>query len=161
MGGTSDGTGNVSSAAEYNIWVDPEAAKIVFNSGLQITMVGWDNSYKYAMLKEREISQIRELNSKLGNFSVDIQKVLIDLTKEWYDFYGFDLPDPITMAIALENSIIEESQDCHVIVDTRDGITRGQTIVDYFDVEGKNQNVRVVTKSSNKKFMSLLLDLLR
>jgi inosine-uridine nucleoside N-ribohydrolase len=65
------------------------------------------------------------------------------------------------MAIALENSIIEESQDCHVIVDTRDGITRGQTIVDYFDVEGKNQNVRVVTKSSNKKFMSLLLDLLR
>jgi purine nucleosidase len=113
------------------------------------------------MLKEPEISQIRELNSKLGNFSVDIQKVLIDLTKEWYDFYGFDLPDPITMAIALENSIIEESQDCHVIVDTRDGITRGQTIVDYFNVEGKNQNVRVVTKSSNKKFMSLLLDLLR
>ena len=82
------------------------------------------------MLKEREISQIRELNSKLGNFSVDIQKVLIDLTKEWYDFYGFDLPDPITMAIALENSIIEESQDCHVIVDTRDGMTRWQTIVD-------------------------------
>ena len=161
MGGTSDGYGNVSAAAEFNIWVDPEAAKIVFDSELQITMVGWDNSYKYAMLKEREISQIRELNSKLGNFSVDIQKVLIDLTKEWYDFYGFDLPDPITMAIALENSIIEESQDCHVIVDTRDGITRGQTIVDYFDVEGKNQNVRVVTKSSNKKFMSLLLDLLR
>jgi purine nucleosidase len=160
-GGTSDGSGNVSAAAEFNIWVDPEAAKIVFDSELQITMVGWDNSYKYAMLKEREISQIRELNSKLGNFSVDIQKVLIDLTKEWYDFYGFDLPDPITMAIALENSIIEESQDCHVIVDTRDGITRGQTIVDYFDVEGKNQNVRVVTKSSNKKFMSLLLDLLR
>ena len=161
MGGTSDGSGNVSAAAEFNIWVDPEAAKIVFDSELQITMVGWDNSYKYAMLKEPEISQIRELNSKLGNFSVDIQKVLIDLTKEWYDFYGFDLPDPITMAIALENSIIEESQDCHVIVDTRDGITRGQTIVDYFNVEGKNQNVRVVTKSSNKKFMSLLLDLFR
>ena len=45
MGGTSDGTGNVSAAAEYNIWVDPEAAQIVFNSGLAITMVGWDNSY--------------------------------------------------------------------------------------------------------------------
>tara|TARA_B100000902_G_scaffold210811_1_gene200475 strand:+ start:1039 stop:2025 length:987 start_codon:yes stop_codon:yes gene_type:complete len=161
MGGTSDGSGNVSAAAEFNIWVDPEAAKVVFDSQLQITMVGWDNSYKYAMLKEPEINQIMELNSKLGTFSVEIQKVLINLTKEWYDFYGFDLPDPITMAIALDNSIIEESQDCHVIVDTRDGITRGQTIVDYFDVEGKNQNVRVVTKSSNKKFMNLLLDLLR
>jgi len=160
MGGTSDGTGNVSAAAEFNIWVDPEAAKIVFDSDLQLTMVGWDNSYKYAMLKEDEIEQIRSLDTKLADFSVDIQKVLINLTKEWYDFYGFDLPDPITMAIALDNSIIEESQDLHVIVDTRDGITRGQTIVDYFDIEDKNKNVRVVTKSSNDKFMNMLLDLL-
>lgn len=160
MGGTSDGTGNVSAAAEFNIWVDPEAAKRVFDSGLKITMVGWDNSYKYAMLKEDEIKKLRALNSKLADFSVDIQKVLINLTKEWYDFYGFDLPDPITMAIALDNSIIEESQDLHVIIDTRDGITRGQTIVDYFNVENKNKNTRVVTKSSNKKFMNMLMDLL-
>ena len=41
MGGTSDGTGNVSPTAEFNIWVDPEAAAIVFDSGLPITMVGW------------------------------------------------------------------------------------------------------------------------
>lgn len=160
MGGTSDGTGNVSSAAEYNIWVDPEAAKLVFNSGLQITMVGWDNSYKYAMLKEGEINQLKSLNSNLADFSVDIQKVLINLTKEWYDFYGFDLPDPITMSIAIDNSIIEDSKNCHVIVDTRDGITRGQTIVDFFDIERKNKNIRVVTKSSNKKFMEMLLHLL-
>ena len=160
MGGTSDGTGNVSASAEFNIWVDPEAAKRVFDSGLKITMVGWDNSYKYAMLKEDEIKKLRALNSKLADFSVDIQKVLINLTKEWYDFYGFDLPDPITMAIALDNSIIEESQDLHVIIDTRDGITRGQTIVDYFNVENKNKNTRVVTKSSNKKFMNMLMDLL-
>ena len=50
MGGTSDGSGNVSAAAEYNIWVDPEAAQIVFNSGMQITMVGWDNSYKLSLI---------------------------------------------------------------------------------------------------------------
>ena len=157
MGGTSDGSGNVSAAAEYNIWVDPEAAKIVFDSGMQITMVGWDNSYKYAMLKEDEMNLIKSLNTKYADFSVDIQKTLIDLTYRTYGFYGFDLPDPITMAIALDNEIIEESQQLDVIVDTRDGLTRGQTIVDYFGVENKHKNIRVVTKANKKKFMDLLI----
>ena len=105
MGGTSDGTGNVSAAAEYNIWVDPEAAQMVFNSGLAITMVGWDNSYKYAMLKDKEINDLKSLNTKYADFCVDIQKTLIELTYASYGFYGFDLPDPITMAIALDNDI--------------------------------------------------------
>jgi len=157
MGGTSDGTGNVSAAAEYNIWVDPEAAKIVFDSEIQITMVGWDNSYKYAMLKEEEMSSLKSLKTKYADFSVDIQKTLIDLTYKTYGFYGFDLPDPITMAVALDNEIIEESQQLDVIVDTRDGLTRGQTIVDYFGVEKKHKNIRVVTKASKQKFMDLLI----
>ena len=161
MGGTSDGTGNVSAAAEYNIWVDPEAAKIVFDSGLDITMVGWDNSFKYAMLKEKEIKDLKSLNTKYADFCVDIQKTLTELTHETYGFYGFDLPDPITMAIALDNSIILESQQLHVLVDTRDGITRGQTIVDYFNAEKGKQNVRVVTKSNNKGFLSLLTSLVK
>ncbi|MDA0345270.1 MAG: nucleoside hydrolase [Proteobacteria bacterium] len=161
MGGTSDGTGNVSAAAEYNIWVDPEAAEIVFNSGLPITMVGWDNSYKYAMLKDNEIKSLKSINTPYADFCVDIQKTLIDLTYETYGFYGFDLPDPITMAVALENSIILESQQLHVLIDTRDGITRGQTIVDYFNTEKGNQNVRVVTKSDKDKFLELLIDLVK
>ena len=161
MGGTSDGTGNVSAAAEYNIWVDPEAAQIVFNSGLAITMVGWDNSYKYAMLKDKEINDLKSLNSKYADFCVDIQKTLIELTYASYGFYGFDLPDPITMAIALDNDIILESQQLYVLVDVRDGITRGQTIVDYFNAEQGNQNVRVVTKSHDKGFLNLLTELVK
>ena len=161
MGGTSDGTGNVSAAAEYNIWVDPEAAKTVFNSGLQITMVGWDNSYKYAMLKDEEINILKSLETKYAAFCVDIQKTLIELTYATYGFYGFDLPDPITMAIAIDNKLIVESQQLHVVVDARDGITRGQTIVDYFDAEKKEQNIRVVTKSDEKGFLNLLSELVK
>ena len=161
MGGTSDGSGNVSAAAEYNIWVDPEAAKIVFNSGLAVTMVGWDNSYKYAMLKDKEINELKSLKTKYADFCVDIQKTLIELTYASYGFYGFDLPDPITMAIALDNDIILESQQLHVLVDVRDGITRGQTIVDYFNAEQGDQNVRVVTKSDNLGFLNLLTELVK
>ena len=63
------------------------------------------------------------------------------------------------MAIALDNKLIVESQQLHVVVDTRDGITRGQTIVDYFDAEKEEQNIRVVTKSDNKGFLNLLSEL--
>lgn len=161
MGGTSDGSGNVSASAEYNIWVDPEAAQIVFNSGLAITMVGWDNSYKYAMLKDKEINELKSLKTKYADFCVDIQKTLIELTYASYGFYGFDLPDPITMAIALDNDIILESQQLHVLVDVRNGITRGQTIVDYFNAEQGDQNVRVVTKSDNLGFLNLLKELVK
>ena len=128
---------------------------------MKITMVGWDNSYKYAMLKEDEMSLLKSLKTKYADFSVDIQKTLIDLTFRTYGFYGFDLPDPITMAIALDNKIIEESQQLDVIVDTRDGLTRGQTIVDYFGVENKHKNIRVVTKANKKRFMDLLINSLQ
>ena len=110
------------------------------------------------MLKNEEIKALRSLKTKYADFCVDIQKTLIEITNESYGFYGFDLPDPITMAIAIDNSVILESQQTHVVVDTRDGITRGQTIVDYFNAEKGNQNIRVVTKSDNKKFLELLID---
>jgi purine nucleosidase len=96
------------------------------------------------------------LNIKYSDFCIDIQKTLIELTHSWYGFCGFDLPDPITMAVAIDNSVILESQQLHVIVDTREGITRGQTIVDFYDNEKGNQNVRVVTKSDKEKFLNML-----
>ena len=61
----------------------------------------------------------------------------------------------------MDNNIILESQQLHVLVDARDGITRGQTIVDYFNAEQGNQNVRVVTKSDEKRFLNLLTELVR
>ena len=65
------------------------------------------------------------------------------------------------MAIAIDNKLIVESQQLHVVVDTRDGITRGQTIVDYFNAEKEDQNIRVVTKSDEKGFISLLSELVK
>ena len=113
------------------------------------------------MLREKEIEKVKSINTKYSDFVVDIQKTLRELTLKTYGHDGFDLPDPITMAIAIDNSIIEESQQLHVVVDTRDGLTRGQTIVDYFDAENGEQNIRVVTKSSKEKFMELLMDSVR
>ena len=77
------------------------------------------------------------------------------MKSDWVFISYFGLA-AITMAVAIDNSVILESQQLHVIVDTRDGITRGQTIVDFYDNEKGNQNVRVVTKSDNEKLLNML-----
>ena len=64
MGGTRQGHGNITPVGEYNFWADPEAAKIVFESGMSIKMVGWDISRNYAVLNPQEVSNLRSLPLK-------------------------------------------------------------------------------------------------
>ena len=99
MGGTSDHRGNITAVAEYNVWADPEAAGLVFESGAPITMVGWDISRRFAVITPSDADGLRSLGP-LGAWSVDIQRTLVEFCREHTLLYGFDLPDPIAMAIA-------------------------------------------------------------
>jgi purine nucleosidase len=71
MGGVGYGYGNVTPVAEYNLWVDPEAAKIVFEAGLPLTMVGWDLSRLYAVFEPQDAEEIRTLGTELAHFCMD------------------------------------------------------------------------------------------
>jgi purine nucleosidase len=157
MGGIGLGHGNVVPAAEYNIWVDPDAAKIVFESGLPITMVGWDISQKYATFDDSQAEELKSL-SPLGAFCVDIQQGLRRFGIEKLDLGGFDLPDPIAMSVALDPTVATVTKHLHVAIETKSELTRGATVVDHLGITGQEPNTRVVLVASRERFLHVLYD---
>jgi purine nucleosidase len=127
MAGSPDGVGNVNALGEYNVWADPEAAAIVLAADGVKTMIGWNISRQFAVVTHEEQRRLRDVG-RLGRFAVEING---DVDQYALDtgLVGFDLPDPIAMAVALDDSIIVEYTDEWLVVGL-DGPTRGCTIPD-------------------------------
>lgn len=161
MGGTGQGHGNMSPVGEYNFWADPEAAKIVFESGMPLKMVGWDISRTYAVLNPQDIAELRSIGTPLATFCVDIQAALIKYALTQSKLPGFDLPDPITTAIALQPEVATETRLLYVAIETQSELCRGQSVVDHFGILEQKPNTEVVLKASRDKFWHMLCDAVR
>ena len=156
MGGSSNALGNITKFAEYNFWVDPEAADVVLNSGIPITVIGWDPSLYDAMIDTEKIQEIDNIGTKYSKFTNDIQVVLREMMKDIFGSDSYDLPDPLAMSVYLDNEIISQSVEVNVRVDTRDGMTRGGCILDFLNLEPEAPKIRVVQRCHGDKFYSLL-----
>jgi purine nucleosidase len=156
MGGTIQGYGNVTAVAEYNIWADPEAAKIVFSSSLPITVVDWYISKTYASFTQPEIDTLRSIGTPLAQFCVDIQRAHAKFSREVAHTEGFVLADPIAMAIALDKSVATEIRRFFVTVDTESSLCRGQTVVDHSGTMQQAPNVAAVISASREQFLQIL-----
>ncbi len=155
MGGASDNYGNITPVSEYNIWADPEAAEAVFASGMPITMIGWDISRKYAVIDDAEAASLRQIGTPQAHAAVDCQATLRRFCQDT-GLAGFDLPDPIAVAVALDDSVATQSFEAAVFVSTHDGLTRGQTILDDRAMTERPPTVRVVSAASRERFMAVL-----
>ncbi|AWZ47493.1 pyrimidine-specific ribonucleoside hydrolase RihA [Clostridiaceae bacterium 14S0207] len=156
MGGAADG-GNWTPAAEFNILVDPEAADVVFKSGVPIVMCGLDVTHK-AQVYDEDIEKFRGLSNATGKLVAELLDFFAIFHKdERFGFKGAPLHDPCAVAYVIDPSIIE-TKKCHVEIETKGEFTLGATVVDYNDISKKEKNADVAFNIDREKFIQMIYD---
>jgi purine nucleosidase len=143
MGGAPCCEGNVTPAAEYNIWCDPEAARVVMRSGMAVELVGWQLCRGRAVLNAAEIEEVRSFGSPVAKFAIECNSRAQQAFLEQSGEHGIALPDPVAMAVALDVSIVTAQSEHYVEIETESELTRGMTVVDRLNVAANERNREV------------------
>jgi purine nucleosidase len=140
MGGAPCCEGNVTPAAEYNIWCDPEAARIVLRSGMPVELVGWHLCRGDAVLNPEDIKHVLSFATPQARFAMECNSRAEEAYFEQTGEHGISLPDPVAMSIALDPTIVTGQTENFVDVETSSELTLGMTVVDRLNVAGNDRN---------------------
>ena len=156
MGGAA-GVGNWTPTAEFNIFVDPEAADIVFRSGIPLTMCGLDVTHK-AQIMDEDVARMRAIDNPVAQCVADLLEffVIYHRDPKW-GFDGAPLHDPCTIAWLLKPELFT-GQDCYVAIETQSEMTVGMTVVDRYHLTGKPANTHVLFDLQRERFVDLLAE---
>ncbi len=150
MGGIGEGKGNITEYAEFNFWVDPDAADIVLNSNIDIKMIGWDVTQIYGYLNKKNFNDLEKINTNLSRFAIDIQRKGLEYYKVKYNEHKIDLADPLAMAVMINDSETNYKK-CNIKI-ILDGEKRGKDIISF----NNNGNVNLATQVSRSNFLNTL-----
>lgn len=158
MGGGFFGGGNTTPTAEFNVFVDPEAAQIVLHSGAPVTMLPLDVTHK-ALMNDAWINQVRDLGTRTGKAAAGMLDFYERFDVDKYGTFGGPLHDPNVIAYLLRPDLYS-GRHCNVEVETESPLTMGMTVVDWWDVTDRPANCQFITEVDSDGFYELLLDLL-
>lgn len=159
MGGAA-GAGNWTPAAEFNIYVDPEAADMVFKSGIPITMCGLDVTHE-AQVMDEDIERVRAITNPVAQCVAELLDFFMIYHRDpKWGFAGAPLHDPCTIAWLLAPELFH-GVECRVDIETSGEHTVGMTVVDRYGLTGKPANALVLLGLDRAGFIDLLVTRLR
>ncbi|HEY7708348.1 MAG TPA: nucleoside hydrolase [Gaiellaceae bacterium] len=154
MGG-SIGVGNVTPAAEFNIWADPEAAARVFESGLDVTMIGLDVTHQ-ALMTQADADRLRA-SGRTGTLVAELWEFYNRFHQQTYGFDGSPIHDALALAHVFRPDLVETAHR-HVAIDCESELSRGRTLVDLWRRTGHEPNAHVGVEADGRGFIELLLE---
>jgi purine nucleosidase len=156
MGGAYFEVGNITPAAEFNIYVDPEAADVVLRSGVPITMLPLDVTHQIQSTPER-LAAIFGLGTRSSRAVYEMLTFSETFDLQKYGWAGAPLHDPTVIAYLLQPDLFE-GRHCNVTIETASELTVGMTVADYWHVTGKVRNVNYLRNGDADGFFALLLE---
>lgn len=150
---------NITPASEFNIYVDPEAAKIVFESGIPITMVGLDVTNK-AILTFKDIEELNNLQGRVSGVIAPLLKFFAQANKDFFGIGGAPLHDALAVSYIIMPDIIK-TKYLNVTIETEGKHTRGRTVVDVYNITGKEPNVDVAFEVNSLAFKKLIMNTIK
>ncbi|HCJ09970.1 MAG TPA: pyrimidine-specific ribonucleoside hydrolase RihA [Clostridiales bacterium] len=156
MGGAARG-GNWTPAAEFNILVDPEAARVVFESGVPITMVGLDVTHEAQLYPEE--NEVLRAGGRVGRMVAE----LVDFYARFHPRFGFKgspMHDPLAVAAVIDPTLVR-TRALRVDIETQGLHTTGQTVVDFFGVTERPPNADVALEVDRERFIRMLIEAIK
>ena len=156
MGGGFFEGGNTTPAAEFNIYVDPHAAKVVFGAGIPLVVMPLDLTHK-ALTTHARVERFAAIDSKVGTFTAEMLDFFERFDKEKYGSEGAPLHDPNVIAYLLQPEIYS-GRAVNIEIETESALTMGMTVVDWWGVSGRKPNAMYMRDVDDAAFFELLFE---